>query len=288
MEVAVQILFNTFVAGAIYALVAIGFNLIYSTARFFDVGYAGIAIGAAYVVLYTYKTLQFPLVISIACGVIAAGGLGWVIEKTIYKPLRVRKASNTVLLVASIGVLTVLQSILALLFTSQFQTLSRDIGSLHVLEFGGGAITETQVIIIVTAIILMCAVMYVLRYSLFGKAIRAIADDEEVARIVGIPSERLIGFVFFLGSAIGGVAGIASGFDSGVHPTSGLTLVLEGIIAAIIGGIGNVGRGVLGALLLAAIENVGVWLVSGEWRGAIAFAVLILVLLFRPRGIFST
>ena len=174
---------------------------------------------------------------------------------------------------------------IAILFTSQFQTLSPDIGSEQMYQFFGGAITHTQVLILLAGLLTMVVLGAVLRYTRFGKALRAVADDEEVARIVGINSEKIIGAVFFLGSATAGLAGIAVGFDTGIQPTMGLALLLKGVIAAIVGGIGNVYGGVIGAFLLALIENLGAWQFSGEWKDAIAFAVLISFLILRPQGI---
>ncbi|HEY4513806.1 MAG TPA: branched-chain amino acid ABC transporter permease [Candidatus Paceibacterota bacterium] len=285
MDIAIQIALNALIAGAIYSLVVLGFNLLYSTSRFFDLGYGAIAIAGGYAVLYFYKLLGLELWSSIILGIFIAGILGFCIEKIIYRPLRTRKASSAVLLIASLGVLTVIQAVLAILFTSQFQTLGRGAGESRTFEIFGGAITQTQSIILITALVVMTALGLVLKYTLFGKAVKAIADDEEVASIVGINSERMIGIVFFIGSAIGGMAGIATGFDTGLQPTIGLSLLLKGVIAAIVGGIGNVYGGVLGAFLLAIIENLGAWQFSGEWKDAIAFIVLVVFLLFRPQGI---
>lgn len=287
MDIAVQIGLNAVVAGALYSLVALGFNLIYSTTRFFDLGYGAVAAVGAYTVFYCYKVLGFGLVPSIALGIIAAALLGFLIEKVIYRKLRVRKASPVVFIVASLGVLTVVQAALAILFSSQFQTLSRNIGESRIYPILGGVMTETQVVILAAAFLIMFALAFFLRFTLFGKAIRAVADDEDVAQIVGINSERVIGIVFLLGSAIAGIAGIAAGFDTGTQPTMGLALLLPGVVAAIIGGIGNVYGGVLGAFLLAAVENTGVWYLSGEWKAAIAFGILMIFLLFRPNGIFG-
>src|SRR5262245_49434125 len=127
MDIAAQIALNVVIAGAIYSLAALGFNLIYSTARFFDLGYGAYALVGGYAVLYFYTWLGLELALSILLGVLCAGVAGFLVEKTIYRNLRARKASNTVLLIASLGVFTVGQSLLAILFSSQFQTLSRDI-----------------------------------------------------------------------------------------------------------------------------------------------------------------
>ncbi len=286
MEIFIQISLNAIIAGALYSLVALGFNLLYSTTRFFDIGYGAYAAAGAYAVFWTYKELEMPLLAALVAGVAAAGLLGFLVEKIIYRPLRKRKATGTVLLIASLGVLTVIQAVLAIIFSSQFQTLSRNIGDTRIFTTAGGVMTETQLVILGAAIAIMLALALSLRFTLFGKAIRAIADDEEVAQIVGINSERVIGFVFLVGSAIAGIAGIAAGFDTGIQPTMGLALLLPGVVAAIIGGVGNVYGGVAGAFLLAAIENAGVWYLSGEWKAAIAFGILVLFLLFRPQGLF--
>ncbi len=113
----------------------------------------------------------------------------------------------------------------------------------------------------------------------------AIRDDEEVARMVGIDTAKIIGRVFFIGSAIAGLAGILIGFDTGIEPTMGMNLLLKGTIAAIIGGVGSLYGGFLGAFVLGFAENFGIWKISGEWKDAIAFVVLIVFLLVRPQGI---
>ncbi len=285
MDIVVQILLNAVIAGAIYTLLALGFNLIYSTARFFDLGYGALTAVGGYAVFWLYKGVGLPLWPAIILGALLAGVLGFVIEKAVYRPLRKRKASTTVLLIASLGVLTVLQATIAILFSSQFQTLSKDVGAAMTFQIFGGVITQTQLLILATGLILMVLLGATLKYTRLGKAVRAVADDEEVAAIVGINTERTIGIVFFVGAIIGALSGIAVGFDTGIQPTMGLSLLLKAIVAAIIGGIGNVWGGVLGAFLLALIENLGAWQFSGEWKDAIAFLVLILFLLFRPQGI---
>lgn len=266
-------------------MIALGFNLIYGTAKFFDLGYGVLTAIGGYSVFYFYKTLGLNLYVSILLGVIIAGLVGFVVYRLVYSPLRSKKSSGMVLLVAALGVLTAIQAVIAILFTSQFQTLSQNAGSENVFNIFGGVITQTQLITLILGLLIMVGIGLVFRFTLFGKAIKAIGDDEEVSQIVGINTNKIIGRVFFIGSAIGGLAGILIGFDTGIEPTMGLSLLLKGVIASIIGGIGNVYGGVIGAFLLAFIENFGIWQISGEWKDAIAFAVLIIFLLFRPQGI---
>lgn len=284
MEIVPQLIANSVIAGATYMMVALGFNLIFGTVKFFDIGYGALAVVGGYAVLYLYKTLGLGLPLAVLFSVLLAGCLGYFINAVIYKKLREKKASSMVLLVASLGVLTVIQAIIAMIFTSQFQTLSLG-GSTRVFEVYGAVITQVQLIILASGLFIMLLLAFVLKKTLFGKAVNAVSDDEEVSKIVGINTDKIIGAVFFIGSMIAGLAGIFVGFDTGLEPTTGMALLLKGVIASIIGGIGNIYGGVLGAFLLGLVENFGIWKISGEWKDAIAFGLLIVFLLFRPQGI---
>ena len=285
MDILPQLVVNSVIAGAIYAMIALGFNLIFGTVKFFDLGYGALMTVGGYGAFYFSHTLGFNIWLAVVIGVGIAGFCGFLINKFVYMRLAKKKASSMVLLVASLGVLTALQALIAMLFTSQFQTLSSALGPSKVYEIFGGVITQIQLLILVLGIVIMVALALVLKFTRFGKAVRAIGDDREVSEIVGINTSKVIGKVFFIGSAIAGLAGILFGLDTGIEPTMGLSLLLKGVIAAIIGGIGNVYGGVIGAFVLGFVENFGIWKISGEWKDAIAFGVLILFLLFRPNGI---
>lgn len=287
MDIIPQLILNSIIAGAIYSLIALGFNLIYGATKFFNLAYGVMAAIGGYSVFYFAKTLGLDLWLSVLIGILLAGFIGYGLDKIIYKPLRKRKASNMVLLVASLGAFTALQAIIAILFTSQFQTLSSNIGAQNIYEIFGGVITQTQLIILISAIAIMAGLVLLLKYTMFGKAIKAISDDEEVAKIVGINTNKIIGYVSFIGSAIAGLGGVLVGFDTGIEPAMGLSLLLKGVVASIVGGIGNIYGGVLGAFLLGFVENFGIWKISGEWKDAIAFGLLIIFLIFRPRGIMN-
>ena len=266
-------------------MIALGFNLIYGTAKFFDLGYGALTAVGGYSVYALAKLAGIDPILSIILGVLISGFIGWIMYKLVYTPLRARKSSSMVLLVAALGVMTALQAIIAILFTSQFQTLSQNSSSESVYNILGGVITETQLIILTCGLVIMFLIAITFKFTLFGKAVKAVGDDEEVSKIVGINTSKIIGRVFFIGSAIAGLAGILVGYDTGVEPTMGLSLLLKGVIASIIGGIGNVYGGVLGAFLLGFIENFGIWKISGEWKDAIAFILLIIFLIVRPMGI---
>ncbi|MBI4160109.1 branched-chain amino acid ABC transporter permease [Candidatus Wolfebacteria bacterium] len=284
MDIFAQFTLNSIIAGGIYALVALGFNLIYGTTKFFNLAHGVLAAVGGYAFFYLYARNGWNLYGAVIASVFLAGLIGFLLDRYLYAALRRRRASNMVLLVASLGAFTAIQAIIAILFTSQFQTLSQNFET-QTFEIFGGIITFVQLIVIVAVIVITLGLALLLYKTKFGKAVRAIGDDEEVAKIVGINTEKIIGYVFFIGSAIAGLAGILVGFDIGIEPAMGMGLLLKGVIASIIGGVGNVWGGVLGAFLLGFVENFGIWKISGEWKDAIAFGLLIIFLLVRPQGI---
>ena len=284
MSIVPQLIVNSIIAGSIYAFIAIGFNLIFGVTRFFNLAHGSMAVIGGYTVFYFAKTLGWGIGFSILLGIVIAGLVGLVLYKLVFAPMRRRRASNMVLLVASLGAFTLIQALIAILFTSQFKTLS-DIGIQKIFSIGTGFFTATHLLMFAAVILITIILALILKFTSFGKAIKAISDDEEVAKIVGINTRRIISWVFLIGSAIAGLGGILIGFDTGLEPIMGLQLLLKGVIAAIIGGVGSIYGAVLGAFLLGFVENFGIWQISGEWKDAIAFGLLIIFLIFRPRGI---
>lgn len=285
MSIVPQLFVNGIIAASLYALVALGFNLIYGVSRFFNMAHGVLCAVGGYSVLFLAKQSGLPVWISVIVAILFSGFLGYLLDRLVYYPLRKRKASSLVMLVASLGAFTVIQAFIAILFTSQFQTLSQSSSIQPTYNVLGGIMTQVQLVALSAAMVLFIFTWCLLKYTKLGIFIRATSDDEQVAKIVGVNTDRLLSFVFFLGSAIAGTAGILVGYDTGIEPTMGMQLLLKGVIAAIVGGVGHIGGGMLGSLLLGLAENFGIWKISGEWKDAIAFGLLILFLLFKPSGI---
>lgn len=195
MTIVPQLIVNSIIAGSIYALVALGFSLIYSTTKFFNLAHGVLAAVGGYVVFFLTQRLGLSIFFSALIGILCAGLFGYFLDKIVFLPLRKRKASNMVLLVASMGAFIVIQAIIAIIFTSQFQTLSQNISSKTYTLFGG-VITFVQLITLLSAILITVGLVLVLKKTTFGKAVRAIGDDEEVAKIIGINTNKIIGQVF--------------------------------------------------------------------------------------------
>jgi len=284
MELFVQLLLNGLIAGALYTLIAVGFNLIYGTVKFFDLGYGAMVVVGGYLAWFFSRQIGLDIITSSVLAVFLTGVLGVLVYYFVYSPLRKKKASNMVLLVASLGVITAIQAIIAILFTSQFKSLS--VGAQKIYNIGPGVVTQIQIITLILGFLVVAGLALLLKKTFLGRAIRAIGDDEEVSKIIGINTAVIIALVFFIGAAIGGLGGILFGLDTGIEPLVGFKLLLKGVIASIIGGVGNVWGGIAGAFILGLVENFGIWKISAEWKDAIAFGLLIIFLIFRPSGIF--
>ncbi len=243
--------------------------------------YAGYVVLGAYSYFTIFK-LGLGMLITIFLTFVFVAVVAYLCERFLYARLRTRKATGIVLMVTSLGVLTIIQGVVAILFTSNIQVLR---STSNVFRFGEIVVTDVQLVTIMSAILLYGLTWYTLRQTKFGIRLRAVSDNEELARASGInvPFVRLAGTS--VAAMVGALAGILYGLDTSIEPLMGLGLLLKGIIAAIIAGLGSIIFGVVGALLLATSENLAVWFISGEWKDAVAFLILILVLLLRPQGI---
>jgi len=275
---------NGIIAGAVYALIALGFVLIHSTVRFFHIAHGAIYVVGAYVAYIVIRHFGGHLALGLLCAAIASGILGVLIDRAVYRPLRLRKAGSLVLLIASFGVLVLVQNVVHLVAGSEIRSLrSGPIAEGH--HILGAVITDVQLTILAVGVILMALTWLFIRRTRHGKSMRAVADDRLGASVVGIDPERVIGVSFLLGSCLAGIAGALIALETSLTPTMGFNAIIKGIIAAIVGGIGSLPGALLGGLFLGIVENVGIWKIDAGWKDCIAFGVLIAFLVFRPRGI---
>jgi branched-subunit amino acid ABC-type transport system permease component len=208
--------------------------------------------------------------------------MAFLCERYLYAALRGRKASGVVLMVASLGVLTIVQGVIAIIFTSNIQVLRSTTNVFHI---GDIVITDVGIATIVCALLLYLVAWYILRATKFGVQLRALSDNEELALATGIRVSYLRQVATVAAALIGALAGILYGLSTSIEPLMGLGLLLKAIIAAIIAGLGSIVFGFAGAILLATSENMAVWYIGGGWKDAVAFLILIIVLLIRPQGI---
>jgi branched-chain amino acid transport system permease protein len=284
MSILIQLLINGLIAGAIYALVACGFSLIYSTCKFVHFAHGATIAFSSYILYFLFSALGLNFWVSVILAIMFASAFGLSMNFVIYRPLRKRKASNVILLLASFALLILLESLILIFFGADVKT----IGYIKVakgLDFLGAIITPLQILIIVSSVVLLAFLFLFMKKTKIGKAMRAVSDNKDVAEIVGISSERIYNWSFAIGSAIAGIAGILIGLEQNLEPVMGTNLMIKGFTAAIIGGIGSVPGAILGAFLLGLVENFGIWFLPSGYKDAIAFIILFIFLLFRPKGI---
>ena len=242
-----------------------------------------LALGA-YCGLLVAKTSGTVLYLSWAMGALFGGATGLALYRGIYFYMRRRARSPLVMLVGSLGILLAMTAFISIIFSPDGRPLAPPFGT-DAWSLGGARIKPFQVFFIGVTFVIFTTLVIVLKKTSFGKALRAISDDEEVARVVGINTTVNIAAVFFIGAAIAALGGIFIGEDIGIRPPTALFLLLKGWVASVVGGIGNIYGALLGGFVLGLVENFGVWYVSSEWKDAFAFVLLIFFLTFWPRGL---
>ncbi|TAL67854.1 MAG: branched-chain amino acid ABC transporter permease [Bacteroidetes bacterium] len=279
----IQLLVNSVITFGLIIIVTISFSFIYKVTKFFHFAHAVVFTSGAYFTFLFKVWLGFPLFIAIPLAVACSTILGCAMDLTVYRTLRKRKATSLVLLLASLGLNVVIQNVISMVLgddTKSIRTGDVQVG----IEIFGAYITPTQIGIIITSIVLVILTAIFLKYAKFGKAMRAVSNNPELALISGIDSERTILYTFALGSALAGIAGILVALDVDMTPTMGMNALMMGVVAMIIGGVNSITGIVFGSLLLALAQNFGVWKISSQWQDAIAFIILFLFLLIKPEG----
>ena len=286
MDLLLQLLATGLVVGSLYALCALGWGLIYGTTLHFHVAHGAVFSLAAYFAYVGQKLLHLPLGVAVVAAILAAAAAGLLIDLLLYQQLERRGALRTSLFIASLGLLILIENLLAIVFTPD--PMRMDIGVLDTsLVIGPVFLTYLHVLTVVLAVAGYLALMLFLKRSRWGQAIRAVSSSPEMARTVGIDLKRVHLLTYAIGSALAAPAGILVAMDVGAEPFRGTRFVLLASVAVIMGGIGSIPGAMLGGLFLGLLENVGIWQLPSEWQLAISFGVFLLFILLRPRGFFG-
>ena len=224
------------------------------------------------------------LYISWLVSCLLAGAVGLAMYRGLYSFMRERSRSPLVMLVASLGILLSISAAITIVFQAAPRPLPAAFGS-DPWTISGANIKGFNLFTIGVSLVAFAGLLFLLKRTAFGKSVRAIGDDEEVSRVVGVDTRTVIAVVFFIGAALAALAGLLSGHDTAIQPKMGLLLLLKGWIASVVGGLGNLYGAMLGGFALGMVEQFGIWDLSGEWKDAISFVLLILFLSFWPRGI---
>lgn len=291
-----QQLVNGLTLGGVYALIALGYSLVYGILQLLNFAHGEVYMIGAFVgwgvfsLLAPGDVLLVPawaaILLMLLGAMLACGFLGVGIERFAYRPLR--GAPRIAPLISALGVSFFLQNAVLLTLGARYHTYRTGllIPPAWNLSLPGVTLSFTRILIILVAGLLMLGLHYLVRRTRLGKAMRATAQDREAAAMMGVDVDRVIVSAFFIGSALGGAAGVLVGLlFSQVYHFMGFTAGLKGFTAAVLGGIGNTPGAMLGGLVLGLVESIGSGLISPRYKDGIAFVVLILLLLVRPRGL---
>lgn len=287
-----QQLINGLAVGGIYALVALGYTMVYGVLKLINFAHGDIFTIGAYLGMTLLVSsglsgsmtpvLAVGLVVIIVFGLVAL--LGVALERVAYRPLR--KANRLAAVVSALGASIVFQNAVMLIYGARVYVYPENLIPTLTFNIFGLNVPLMRVIVIVSSLVLMLALYAFINRTRMGTAIRAVAIDQGAARLMGINVDRVISLVFFIGAGLGGVAGVMVGTYYGqIDFTMGWSYGLKAFTAAILGGIGNIPGAMIGGLLLGVIEALGASYLAMAWKDAIAFLVLILILIIRPTGL---
>ena len=300
MDIFLQQLINGLVLGAIYALVALGYTMVYGILGLINFAHGEVVMIGAMVALSVIQLLlgsgvALPGPLIVALGLLVAIPtcmlLGFSIERVAYRPLR--HAPRLTPLITAIGMSILLQNVAMILWGRQYISFPALIPATpH--QVGGATITDLQIFIVLLAAAIMAGLLYLVHRTRLGRAMRATSQNPEIAGLMGVNINTVISITFVIGSALAAVAGVMVSAYYGIgHYFMGFTLGLKAFTAAVLGGIGNIGGAMLGGLLLGVIESLGAGYIGpltggflgSHYQDVFAFLVLILVLVFRPSGL---
>lgn len=281
-----QQLVNGLSLGAIYALIALGYTMVYGIIKLINFAHGDIMMVGAYVGFFSITMLGTNIVLAMIFAMIACAILGVIIEKIAYRPLR--GATRIAALITAIGVSLFLEYTTIFFFSPQQRIFPADTIPIKSYALWGLSISNKEVFVFLSAVLLMIILQFIIKKTKTGKAMRAVSEDMDAAVLMGISVDRTISITFAIGSALAAAAGIMVGvYYNTANPLMGILPGLKAFVAAVLGGIGIIPGAMVGGFMLGILET----LVSGYgnslYRDAVAFGVLILILIIKPTGIFG-
>ncbi|BCJ63284.1 branched-chain amino acid ABC transporter permease [Polymorphospora rubra] len=286
--------------GAIYALVALGYTLVYGVLRLINFAHSEVFIAGAFAALWTWSafgldqnsvisgfgTIVLYLLVAMLVAAVASAATATLVERVAYRPLRKRNAPPLAFLITAIGASIVIAEAFGVYTRRLPQGVPTIVSNTPVFTIGGVGITPVQLLTVGAALVMMVILDQFINRSRLGRGIRAVAQDPNTAALMGVNKDRVIMLVFIAGGAMAGVAGLLYNIRIGVLTYSvGFLLGLKAFTAAVLGGIGNLRGALVGGLLLGLVENYAAELFGSQWKDFVAFAALVVLLMFRPTGL---
>lgn len=279
-----QQLMNGLSLGAIYALIALGYTMVYGILQLINFAHGEVFMLGAFISFYLIGSFGVSPLLAIVISMVLCAGIGILIEKIAYKPLR--NASRISALLTALGVSMLLQNVGIKVFGGDPKSFPVIVQKAELFTIGNVTVFNHDVIIISVSVFLMIGLEIIVKYTKVGKAMRAVAFDKDAAKLMGIDSNKIISYTFAIGSALAAAAGVLYAMKvSTIEPLMGSMPGIKAFVAAVLGGIGSIPGAVIGGLIMGISEMLVSGYISSTYRDAIAFGILILILIVKPAGI---
>ncbi len=282
----VQQLVNGISLGSIYALIALGYTMVYGIVKLINFAHGDVFMVGSFVGFYAITVMDLSFIPALLISMVSCAIFGVLIERIAYKPLR--NATRIAALITAIGVSLLIENGLIYIRGAQPEAYPNNVLPMDKLDILGVSISSQSILILSVSIILMIILQFVVHKTKIGKAMRAVSFDSEAAKLMGINVNNTISATFAIGSALAGAAGVIFGiYYIKIEPLMGVLPGLKAFVAAVLGGIGIIPGAMVGGLLLGVIEALVSAAGYSLWRDGVAFVVLILILIFLPQGLFG-
>jgi len=286
MELLMQQLVNGLAVGSIYALIALGYTMVYGTIKLINFAHGDVYMMGAFIGYFAVMVLKLNVFLALLVAMVACAVLGVVIERVAYKPLR--KSTRVAALITAIGVSYLLENVMSYFFGAESRPFPSDFGTETFTLFGDVSVNGKQILIFGITVLLMALLQFIVRYTKMGKAMRAVAVDEQAAQLMGIDVDGVISFTFALGSALAGIAGVLVGvYYNTISTTMGITVGLKAFVAAVLGGIGSIPGAMVGGYLIGLLETMVSFFGYSPYRDGVVYFLLFIILIVLPAGLFG-
>lgn len=278
-----QFIINGLITGILYSLLAIGFALVYNTTRIFHIAAAGVYVFAAYMFWLFAAEVGMPIVFAALAAIVMTMLLSLLSEVMVYRQLKNRKASLNVIMIASIGLMTVIINTIAMLFGNETKVVENSI--LQPIVWGNIIITTPQKYQALIGLAALVAFMVILQRTNWGLRLRALSADETLFETLGYNTASTRIIVFLVSGAFIALASCLTVYDVGLDPHMGMNVLINAMVAMIIGGVGKFSTCIIGGLSLGVLQSLTVYQFASNWQNAVTFLVLLILLFLRPQGI---
>ncbi|MEZ7729186.1 branched-chain amino acid ABC transporter permease [Granulicatella sp. 20925_1_28] len=286
MELLVQQLVNGLAVGSIYALIALGYTMVYGTIKLINFAHGDVYMMGAFIGYFAVMVLKMNVFVALLVAMVACAVLGVVIERVAYKPLR--NSTRVAALITAIGVSYLLENAMSYFFGAESRPFPSDFGTETITLFGDVSVNGKQILIFGVTVVLMALLQFIVRYTKMGKAMRAVAVDEQAAQLMGIDVDGVISFTFALGSSLAGIAGVLVGvYYNTISTTMGITVGLKAFVAAVLGGIGSIPGAMVGGYLIGLLETMVSFFGYSPYRDGVVYFLLFIILIVLPAGLFG-